>query len=98
MLRYVREGNAGLPPARKGPCPENITPKTMDLVVTAFETFVQISQANGDAVGTDQTPLIRRLNATIGLMMSSTQSSFYYCVLDRTTVNLNAQVLHQVED
>ena len=100
VLRYVHEGRSGEAPARKGPRPGNIPPEAMDLVVSAFETYVQINQANGDAYAVDRWCLIQRLNATIGILSfaATRGETFYYLFLNQTTVNLKAKVLNPVKD
>ena len=48
VQRYVQKGKAGLPPVNSGPPPGRLADSTFNVILTAFESYVQINQPNGE--------------------------------------------------
>ena len=84
--------NSGVPPGR-------LADSTLKLVLTAFESYAQINQANGEPGKNLRARMIPRVNKVIAVSASSTQGSrFFESLLKRTDIDLKAAVLNPVEE
>ena len=76
---YVQVGKAGMAPSKRGPTPGRLSEPTFELVLSAFETFVQINQANGEAATHNKRArLILRLNKTISVSSYATEGIRFF--------------------
>ena len=65
--------NSGVPPGR-------LADSTLKLVLTAFESYAQINQANGEPGKNLPARMIPRVNKVIALSASSTQGSRFVLI------------------
>ena len=97
IRRYVKNGLVGCPPLKRGER-GTIPSPIFRALVEAFETFIQIEQANGERQ-TKQCGLSRIVNLVInGSGENRTQYDLLYCLLKETALTLNAGKVVKVEE
>ena len=100
ISRYVKEGMAGTSPQKKGP--EGKLPRETYLCVCdAFESYVRISQINGDEIDATQKKLAERVNSVVGIDLDGSlknKNGLINRVLRDTGVPLKAAKSQPVEE